>query len=191
MRSAALRSRLRRTLCITTAKSLPSLAGRNVPNPAMMHSFRRRQFLSGGGNERSLILQHMRNDNNRVVGPLPLLLLDGLADRRHRFRGVPGVEAGSVKLVLEPRAIGQAFGSREFALTFNQHLVHLDERSGSQRRAAIGARLLESFVVFARAAREGLHGVFHRREAQMRGNSFYGGRDQRAPLTGRCALKSL
>ena len=67
---------------------------------------------------------------------------------------------------------GKTLLRSEFAFALDEHAVHLGERSRSQSGAAIGIRVLESFLVFRGAARRRIGGVFERREIQIRRNIF-------------------
>ncbi len=81
--------------------------------------------------------------------------------------------------MLEPRAIGKALGIGESAFTVDEHLVDRREGGGRECGAAIGVGLFESFSIFPSAAIDGIQGVFHRSEIQVRGDGFDGRRNQR------------
>ncbi len=81
--------------------------------------------------------------------------------------------------MLEPRAIGQAFGVRQLALALDQQAVDLCHRRRSQSRSAIGVSLFEGFMVFGGATRHLLGGILDWREIQMRRNSLHLGSNKR------------
>src|SRR3989442_7901676 len=60
-------------------------------------------------------------------------------------------------------------------------MVYFRERRGSGQQAAIGAGLLECFVVFAGAARQLLSGILKWREIQMGRNVLDGGSREPPP----------
>src|SRR5258708_26906879 len=61
-----------------------------------------RQFCRCSRDEHSLILQDTRDNNNSLVGLLPMFLLDGFADGGYGLRRVAGIKTRGVELVFEP-----------------------------------------------------------------------------------------
>lgn len=104
-------------------------------------------------------MQHFANDDDCVVGLLPLFEFDGFANGWNCFDRVTSVEAGRVDLMLEPRAIGQALGGEKFSLAFDEQRVHFGERRGCERGVAVGDRVFVGFVIFGSAVREHVGGI--------------------------------
>ena len=83
--------------------------------------------------------------------------------------------------MLEPRPVRQPFRVREPPFAFDQQLVHFHQRTRRHCRTALGTQLLQSLVIFRRAAIQRIHRIFQRSKIQMRRNSFRRRRDERPP----------
>src|SRR2546423_1069488 len=95
---------------------------RKASSPVVSESARsgRSEFLCRRGDQRGFVLQNTANDHNPFVSLLPLLLLDGLTNRRDGFCRVSRVVPGRVELVLEPGPIGQTLGGEQPSFTLNK-----------------------------------------------------------------------
>src|ERR1700684_1509338 len=130
------------------------------------------ELRGGVGDQLRFLCQAFRDDYDSLIGLFPLFLFDGLAHIGPRFCVIAGVEARRVELVAVPRAIWQALLCDEFPFAFDEQAIDLGDRSRGQGGAAIGIGVLQSLAVLRGAMRDGIGGVFERREVLVGRNFF-------------------
>src|SRR3974377_1581057 len=105
-----------------------------------------REFCCCGCNQSRLFLEHLCNAGSSFFRFFPLLRLQTCPHGGNRLRGVTGVLAGSVELVLVPEAPRKTFRRSQLALALNEYFVDLVDRRGRQRGATIRAQTVERFL---------------------------------------------